>query len=81
MVAIFISALPNIMLCMKLEFINTVEAKEREKENDKEGHKKREEEIWKKNQVYHRQTFSSFSLITFLIIINIYRRSCWNTTD
>ena len=45
MVAIFISALPNIMLCMKLEFINTMEAKEREKENDKEGHKKREEEI------------------------------------
>ena len=35
MVAIFISALPNIMLCTKLEFINTVEAKEREKENDK----------------------------------------------
>ena len=49
MVAIFISALPNIMFCTKLEFINTVEAKEGEKENDKEAHRKREEEIWKKN--------------------------------
>lgn len=81
MVAIFISVLPNIMLRTKLEFINTCGSEGGRKREWQRGTQEKERGDLKKNQVYHWQTFSSFSLITFLIIINIYRRSCWNTTD
>ena len=49
MVAIFISALPNIMFCTKLEFINTVEAKEGEKEKDLECYLEGQEFIFSFN--------------------------------